>query len=1373
MDETYVVAKPLRRFSSACKLISCEGVQSYVTVTQPPVRKLSASMQRCILKNDMEGLKLLLSNCKRDCINDYDHFGRTPFHVALQLANPRALYLLLYYPLIHPSKIFATLDWTDILDALAGNNAPDGVFNPHSYKSMGDACTEIDQEYEYGNESDTNAQLSQHEEEGNDNTGVNQTQSCFKIGNLLLNHWKTNPEAYTRSIFSVEGDAAIYGCGLKHVEELYEEHYKYLIGKEHYLERIAREYTAKYSKLYIRHPCNVHLINIVPNAKSKGKVNGTDGEAVNSKKKSESINENTHSTIPTKHSLLKSQLPLETVDVMATFDKTAPLHLLFSNINIPSYRDNIMACFQILLHYFGQATRAFSTILQTEFAYSQLQRPLSVVTTDASTATLVEGSFALNNQPLDMSDAGMSPKQPKRVRFDMGDGQEPEELSWVNSTLCNPHDESNDLYENRKKQMIVGLYDCNKDDVDPESGLHMLKTSQLLGPRSININTDPKAAALHATILESVNWLRPNVSWEAFMSPRDFSRSTILHKLSSSRDLCLIRLALVCGFSPLSVNESGSLPVHISVDVKDVECFLELLHVTFEALFKQHLIRLRQEYMVDNARTFKDPLSDPQELKLQFDKFMNRISPVDSFDEESNETYTSVFFYPKITNPSNDLILELVLLTEQLVYRCIKSQSWKCLKALLNYNDGISCRLLKSQIYMHKFLTFSNAMGCMTDFMRIVNLNRNRWGTFDVSNLDMNLNSNEPGPKQKPQCYSGYGIPNGPLKKSATTLSKPIVIKTPTDELEISSPIRNIIYASPKREGGMRKTWIITHPTCLHHLALPEPTDAPNKRHRLVVTYPENPTRLEVIISNNNGILRSDILENVKLLHSPPPASLADVLRVHDWGYVNKLLNQVQVAQRRWVANSYWPILADGDTPVTPHSWSAALYAAGSVIAAVDAVCTGACKNAFCAVRPPGHHLGTWGGAHSPTFEDEDFAAGSQGFCLINNVAIGAAYAKYTYAPRGIRRVAIIDFDVHHGNGTEQIIRNIGPKPIKCAARSPSNGLQHNVYTTWMGWRDANDKEEVFFASIHAYDGVFYPGTGKPCVQYDNPTQPRIINVALPQGTSSEEFKYEFETKICPYLFHFEPDLIFISAGFDGHYRDSVSFGFTRYTERDFFHITQQIVTIANSVCDGRVVSVLEGGYNTRLDTQSPFARCVFEHAAALASTSPDYKYPFMYGQDTIEFLLAPVAAAEPQTESTTHSDDPIVKKEMQCTSMLSALDHHISSTDKTRANQLYYNMNVHSNILYFEGNCWFNWFSRHFMKLYYPHFSHSHLVNQDLAIEEDILQSHHQSLRQRMRHLAREKRWLYKVRLGVVDAQIRVLEALGQYMHKNKEFSY
>ncbi|PHJ18512.1 histone deacetylase hdac5 [Cystoisospora suis] len=768
-------------------------------------------------------------------------------------------------------------------------------------------------------------------------------------------------------------------------------------------------------------------------------------------------------------------------------------------------------------------------------------------------------------------------------------------------------------------------------------------------------------------------------------------------------------------------------------------------------------------------------------------------------------------------------------------------------------------------------------------------------------------------------------------------------------------------------------TLIVSHPLCLEHLPLPEPTDMPLKRFKLMQRFPENPSRLEVLTSHRCGILRTREFSRLLWLEDPPPASLSDILRVHSMAYIARLRMRVEDAfgittrlpslpvstypfssspsvprdvtsvsssslsnprlstvsttaslsrslsscsssssssssvispivsdalyagaralqvdlrlqkeqldkQRKQqiqmvgLGGRFSFVFADGDTPVTCFSWTAAVHAAGSVIAAVDAVCEGRCRNAFCAVRPPGHHLGNWGAAQtspSTKLTDEDMAAGSQGFCLLNNVAIGASYAKYNYSRKGIRRIAVVDFDVHHGNGTEQIIRNVGMKITK--VKQPANtslllyrraaeelrrsmtsgymgevdegdereakdkgrgrgvssssslspdrlgpssssqaphgsstrgsrgregeGTHHPSATDemsssgslfspstlyhphgneslggtgvggcmnvslpvdmpqWMGWRDERDAEELFFASIHAYDGSFYPGTGADCEDYSGPT---VINVnilphpvlgnssfrssrpcctcpkcslrscpgvcvrtpSLPRFTNSRvtskttacsemfndtsclssqdavehvqsgegdcvsgvemksglsqrcnqnsmgrqsissvscftveerekggrEGREEVTTKrglnreerkeikkktwrchFCRHpslrpssitarrlflqrvirpLLRFSPDLIFVSAGFDGHRQDQIGGAFGGFAEEDFRFFTHQLVRTAERCCEGRVVSVLEGGYSVTGGVSSALAASVKEHLRGMLRTA-------------------------------------------------------------------------------------------------------------------------------------------------------------------------
>lgn len=211
----------------------------------------------------------------------------------------------------------------------------------------------------------------------------------------------------------------------------------------------------------------------------------------------------------------------------------------------------------------------------------------------------------------------------------------------------------------------------------------------------------------------------------------------------------------------------------------------------------------------------------------------------------------------------------------------------------------------------------------------------------------------------------------------------------------------------------------------------------------------------------------------------------------------------------------------DGDTVVSPGSWCAALHAVGAVCDAVDSVVSGQASNAFCAVRPPGHHAET---------------NKSMGFCLFNNVAIAAQYARIHCQ---LKRIAIIDFDVHHGNGTQEIFY-----------REP----------------------DVLYASTHQYP--FYPGTGSS----EETGVGNIVNVPLTAGSGGKEFKTAMLKNIIPALHQFKPQLMLISAGFDAHRDDPLAS--LDLVEDDFVWVTRELLEIANKYCHGRVISTLEGGYN-------------------------------------------------------------------------------------------------------------------------------------------------------------------------------------------------
>lgn len=332
----------------------------------------------------------------------------------------------------------------------------------------------------------------------------------------------------------------------------------------------------------------------------------------------------------------------------------------------------------------------------------------------------------------------------------------------------------------------------------------------------------------------------------------------------------------------------------------------------------------------------------------------------------------------------------------------------------------------------------------------------------------------------------------------------------------------------------------------------------------------------------------------------------------------------------------------DGDTAISRWSFEAAMRAAGSICEAIDRVVAGDnIRNAFCAVRPPGHHAGPRGIVRCAN----DPEGGSHGFCLLNNVCIGAAYARSMYRNEGIRKIAIIDFDVHHGNGTEAVIRNLVPSVEKGSIRTPFafGEISTTVYRPWL---DETDIQNVFFASTHGYGnrgfdqpGWFYPASGKTHTSesishpamVENPSTAdfilsqtwarmgedsktnccKIINVGLelPETEADQqarnmrqrlELRDTYRKTIFPALREFDPDLIFISAGFDAHRKDTMNFGYVGMVEDDYEWLTEQLVKIANTCCNGRVISVLEGGYKIQGGIVSPFARSVASHVRAL-----------------------------------------------------------------------------------------------------------------------------------------------------------------------------
>ena len=303
-------------------------------------------------------------------------------------------------------------------------------------------------------------------------------------------------------------------------------------------------------------------------------------------------------------------------------------------------------------------------------------------------------------------------------------------------------------------------------------------------------------------------------------------------------------------------------------------------------------------------------------------------------------------------------------------------------------------------------------------------------------------------------------------------------------------------------------TLLFTHPACRAH----EPGES----------HPERPERLAAVLEALSEPAFDELIRR-----EAPLADASQLARVHDADYVAATLAAIPASGR---------IFLDADTTVSPGSREAALRAAGAAIAAVEAVAAGESDNAFCAVRPPGHHA-------------EPHRA--MGFCLFNNVAIGALHAR---AVHGFERVAVVDFDVHHGNGTQALCET-----------------------------DA----DFFYASTH--QSPLYPGTGAA----EERGLGNVVNRPLPPGAGSTEFRAALTEHIVPALTAFAPDFLFISAGFDAHDDDPLAN--LRLHDEDYGWATAELRVLARSRCGGRLVSTLEGGYDL-----AALGRSAAAHVAAL-----------------------------------------------------------------------------------------------------------------------------------------------------------------------------
>lgn len=310
------------------------------------------------------------------------------------------------------------------------------------------------------------------------------------------------------------------------------------------------------------------------------------------------------------------------------------------------------------------------------------------------------------------------------------------------------------------------------------------------------------------------------------------------------------------------------------------------------------------------------------------------------------------------------------------------------------------------------------------------------------------------------------------------------------------------------RKATVTSTAFITHRDC--------------QLHDMGSYHPESPERLSAISDH----MIAQGVDSYFVYHEAPLATFQQLKRVHSAMHLERL---------KRASPELGIVHLDPDTAMNRYTWQAALRAAGAGVLAVDLVMAGEVRNAFCAVRPPGHHAER---------------ATAMGFCFFNNIAVAAAHALEAHK---LSRVAVVDFDVHHGNGTEDCFKG---------------------------------NEHVLMVSTFQHPFYPYSGTEHPAAN--------MLNVPLGRGTDGEEFRRVVSDLWMPRLREFQPEMIFISAGFDAHYEDEM--GGLSLLEKDYAWVTEQVKQIADESAQGRIVSMLEGGYSL-----SALARSVVCHLRVLA----------------------------------------------------------------------------------------------------------------------------------------------------------------------------
>lgn len=286
------------------------------------------------------------------------------------------------------------------------------------------------------------------------------------------------------------------------------------------------------------------------------------------------------------------------------------------------------------------------------------------------------------------------------------------------------------------------------------------------------------------------------------------------------------------------------------------------------------------------------------------------------------------------------------------------------------------------------------------------------------------------------------------------------------------------------------------------------------KQHKTYDMHPEQVARIDSI---KQALIKHDLINKCSLIN---PIEIDEQLLLlnHSKEYIARLKHAINSGARH---------IDSIDNSICTNSWKTALLAVGGVIAAIDAIMANDINNCFCVLRPPGHHA------------ERDF---SMGFCLLNNIALGAHYLIEKY---GCKKVLIFDWDVHHGNGT-----------------------QHSF----------EDDPKVFYASIHAHPNTLFPGTGYDKERGSGEGLGYTLNIPLLPGRNDNDYREAFEKQFLPLAEEFAPDFILISAGFDAHVDDPI--GNMNLTEDSFRWLTKELKNLATKHCQGRVISLLEGGYN-------------------------------------------------------------------------------------------------------------------------------------------------------------------------------------------------